>query len=44
MQQDKIDYKLDGINSVKFEKIDTTEITDKSVMLNVKLLNEQQSI
>jgi hypothetical protein len=41
MQQDKIDYKSDGINSVKFEKLGITEITDKAVMINVKVLNEQ---
>jgi hypothetical protein len=41
MQQDKIDYKSDGINSVKFEKINITDITDKAVMINVKVLNEQ---
>ncbi len=37
MQQGKIDYKKDGINNIKYELINIKKITDKSVMINVKL-------
>ncbi len=37
MQQDKIDYKNDGINNVKYELLSIQSITDNSYMINVKL-------
>ena len=37
MQQDKIDYKSDGINNLKYELLSVQSITDTSYMINVKL-------
>lgn len=37
MQQGKINYKKDGINSVKYELVDTIDYTEKCKMFNVKL-------
>jgi hypothetical protein len=36
MQQGKIDYKLDGINNMNYEYINTDIIFDKHKMINVK--------
>jgi hypothetical protein len=37
MQQDKIDYKSDGINSVSYELVSIDTIDEKHQMINVKL-------
>jgi len=37
MQQDKIDYKSDGINSVSYELVSVDTIDEKHQMINVKL-------
>ena len=37
MQQDKIDYKSDGINNIKYELLSVQSITNTSYMINVKL-------
>lgn len=37
MQQDKIDYKSDGINSVSYELVSVDTIGEKHQMINVKL-------
>jgi len=37
MQQDKIDYKSDGINSVNYELVSIDTIDEKHQMINVKL-------
>jgi len=37
MQQRKIDYKNDGLNSLKYELVGTEMIKDKCLMINVKL-------
>jgi hypothetical protein len=37
MQQDKIDYKSDGINSVSYELVSVDTIDGKHQMINVKL-------
>jgi hypothetical protein len=38
MQQGKIDYKLDGINSMKYTYLNTDIIFDKHKMINVKTI------
>jgi hypothetical protein len=35
MQQDKIDYKTDGINNMKYKYLSTNIIFDKHKMINV---------
>jgi hypothetical protein len=37
MQQDKIDYKNDGMSTLKYELVDKINITEDAVMINVKL-------
>ena len=37
MQQDKIDYKNDGLSTLKYELIEIKELDENSVMINVKL-------
>lgn len=37
MQQRKIDYKNDGMNTLKYELVNTEMFTDNCVMINVKL-------
>jgi hypothetical protein len=37
MQQEKIDYKNDGIKQVEFELVNKTPISDKATMLNIRL-------
>jgi hypothetical protein len=37
MQQDKIDYKNDGLNTLKYELVNIEELDENSVMINVKM-------
>jgi hypothetical protein len=37
MQQDKIDYKNDGLSTLKYELVNIDELDENSVMINVKL-------
>lgn len=37
MQQRKIDYKNDGLNTLKYELVNTEMFTDNCIMINVKL-------
>jgi hypothetical protein len=39
MQQGKIDYKSDGINSMKYELISIDTIYDRHKMINVKAIS-----
>jgi hypothetical protein len=37
MQQDKIDYKNDGLSTLKYELVNIEQLDENSVMINVKL-------
>ena len=37
MQQRKIDYKNDGLKTLKYELVNTEMFTDNCLMINVKL-------
>jgi len=37
MQQGKWDYQSDGMNTLKYELVDTTQINEKAKLINVKL-------